>query len=141
MRNIRPLTRVHRKKLPTLPPSLKSNIPQDDPSKHQGRIRTQPFVDGQFATYIYASIPISALREMIDSVIIEVRSICKDLEVFALLERPKDEEETGSVLDADRRVAVVDGLHLSLSRPIYLRSHQRDLVARTVKDIARQTAR
>jgi hypothetical protein len=74
-------------------------------------------------------------------VIADVTVTCKDLEVFSLLEPPKLEGDAGNVLDADDKHTVLDELHLSLSRPLFLRSHQRDLVTRTVKDIARRTTR
>ena len=135
------LTLLHRKKLPSLSSSLKPSIPQDDPSQHQGRIRTQPFVEGQFSTHIYASISTSTLRDLLTSVITDVREICNDLEVFSLLEPPKVERDSGNALDAEGNDIVLDELHLSLSRPVFLRSHQRDLVTRAVKDIARRTTR
>ena len=132
---------LHRKKLPSLSSSLKSNIPQDDPSKHQGRIRTQPFVEGQFATHIYATIPTSTLRDIIKSVIADVRETCRHLEVFSLLESPKMDSDAGKAIDAEGNNNVLEEIHLSLSRPVFLRAHQRDLVTRTVKDIARRTTR
>lgn len=75
------------------------------------------------------------------SVIANVRETCKNLEVFSLVEPPKAEKDSGNALDAEENNAILDELHLSLSRPVFLRSHQRELVTRAVKDIAGQTTR
>lgn len=137
-REIAPVQAKKRKLLPTLSATLAPAVPKDDPSQHQGRIRSQPFVDGQFATHIYAPISTSILHNIIESVIKDVREACKDLELFSLLEVPKQEGVSDDV-STETGKELPEELHLSVSRPLFLRSHQRDLVTKTVKDIARRT--
>jgi len=120
---------MYRKQLPKLAPSLSPLIPEDDPTKHQGRVRTQPFVDGQFATHIYIPINHESLLELLRGVIQDVREICQDLEVFSLI----DKEEGGSEEEKGKE------LHLSVSRPLYVKAHQREGVKRAVKDVAKKT--
>lgn len=139
-REIAPVQAKKRKLLPTLSATLAPAVPKDDPSQHQGRIRSQPFVDGQFATHIYAPISTSILHNIIESVIKDVREACKDLELFSLLEVPKQEGISDDV-STETGKELLEELHLSVSRPLFLRSHQRDLVTKTVKDIARRTNR
>ena len=119
---------MYRKQLPKLSPSLSPLLPEDDPTKHQGRVRTQPFVDGQFATHIYIPIYHEPLLELLQLVIKDVQETCAELEVFSLLDTKGEDmqDETGKEL------------HLSISRPLYVRSHQRETVRQGVKEVAKQ---
>ena len=94
----------------------------DDPAKHQGRIRTQPHVDGQFAALVYVPIHVDdspALFKLLTHAAAKVRET-----IPGLVEFVKDD-------DGDEH------LHLSLSRPIYVRSDKREELRRAVHGMAR----
>ncbi|KAJ6557222.1 hypothetical protein DFH09DRAFT_1037267 [Mycena vulgaris] len=113
------------RKLPVLSSTLVGPVHVDDPSLHQGRIRTMPHVDGQYATHIYASVPLdrgSALFKLLRRVIDSAKTTVPTLHDF-----------WSSPTDCKPE------LHVSLSRPIFLRSHQREDIRRAVKHIAEQT--
>lgn len=156
---------IPRKLLPKLAASLTPVVPIDDPSKHQGRVRTQPFIDGQFAIHVYVPIPVASgtpLRALLEDVVKDIKEACPELHIFSLLEKeaqkfdstssaintPSEritvsEENTPTVevgRDATDEVKVTE-LHLSLSRPVFARSHQREDVKRAVKGIAKGTHR
>ncbi|TFK70389.1 hypothetical protein BDN72DRAFT_870338 [Pluteus cervinus] len=115
------------KKRRTLPPLSQTFVPPapiDDPTKHQGRIRTTPHVEGQWCAHIYVCIPIrhsSSLRTFLLDVLKDAREAVPSLQSFVA------EEETSSGNE----------LHISLSRPIYLRSHQREDLKKAVAGLAR----
>ncbi|KAK0193387.1 U6 snRNA phosphodiesterase Usb1 [Armillaria mellea] len=110
------------RKLPTLSTSLVVAAPVDNPSLHQGRKRNTPHVDGQWAAHVYISLGLNRKSAM-----------------FALLSE--------AILSAEDEIPTLnnfwskDGsvgpeLHVSLSRPIYLRAYQRESLKRAVKSLA-----
>ncbi|KAJ7695718.1 U6 snRNA phosphodiesterase Usb1 [Mycena rosella] len=115
-----------KRKLPVLSSTLVGPPHVDDPSLHQGRIRTTPHVDGQYATHIYGSVPLersSALFKLLCKVIGSAKNAVPTLHDF--WSSPKDCKPE---------------LHISLSRPIFLRSHQREEMKRAVRCIAEKTS-
>ncbi|KAJ6584660.1 U6 snRNA phosphodiesterase Usb1 [Mycena capillaripes] len=114
-----------KRKLPVLSTSLAPPEHFDNPSLHQGRTRTIPHIDGQYATHIYASVPLdrgSTLFKLLCKILTSAKTMVPTLDDFwSSLEDSKPE------------------LHISLSRPIYLRSHQREDMKRAVKRIAENT--
>jgi hypothetical protein len=50
---------VKKRKLPTLSHSLTVPTPVDNPSLHQGRTRTIPYKEGQWATHVYVPVLLS----------------------------------------------------------------------------------
>lgn len=117
------------RKLPGVSKSLISPGPADDPSKHQGRIRTHAHVEGQFASYIYVPINIGndGIKEMFKIVKKALRFVMKSepliqpiIEDFERVTRGNDDCE----------------LHISLSRPVYLFHHQREAFKQAVKIMA-----
>ncbi|KAF8264724.1 hypothetical protein EI94DRAFT_1737710, partial [Lactarius quietus] len=58
---------VKKRRLPTLASHLTPAVPLDDPSKHQGRTRTTPHVEGQWAAHVYVSLVLrGALRGIVE---------------------------------------------------------------------------
>ncbi|KAL5632624.1 hypothetical protein ACGC1H_005542 [Rhizoctonia solani] len=117
--------------LPALDSSLFTPAPVDDPSKHQGRKRTIPYVEGQFIAHVYVPIKLEGdflalLRDIVG---------CAQLDTTAwhsLLEnvpRTTGEQTTSSTSSGFRS-------HLSLSRPVPLRAHQRDGFRKEVRKAA-----
>jgi len=108
--------------LPVLPSSFLSPAPvSDDPTAHQGRRRLQPHVEGQFAGHVYVSVPLNA-------------KMCKVL--HAALNLAKDKvPEIHSLLGDNAK----HPLHISLSRPIYLRAHQREEFKRAIRRLASES--
>ena len=111
-----------RRKLPQLSSLLSPSTPVDDPAQHDGRMRTMPFVEGQWAAYVYAPVsvnPKSPLSRLMGDIL---GSACTTVPTLRAV----------NAVTSDRQV----DLHVSLSRPIYIRAHQRDELKRAVKAIA-----
>ncbi|KAK0494028.1 U6 snRNA phosphodiesterase Usb1 [Armillaria luteobubalina] len=113
---------VKRKKLPTLSASLVVAAPVDNPSLHQGRKRNTPHVDGQWAAHVYISVGLNR-KSVMFSLLSEAIQSAKD--------------EIPSLNDFWLKDGfAVPELHVSLSRPIYLRAYQREDLKRAVKSLA-----
>lgn len=116
-----------KRKLPSLSPSLTTPAPVDNPALHQGRVRTTPHVDGQYAAYVYVSLAVergSALNKVI-------HDACDDAK--AAVPALNNSWSAGELSKKSE-------LHISLSRPTYLRAHQREVFKRAVKNLSRQFA-
>lgn len=124
-----PTDKKQRKKrqLPALAAHLAPSVPLDDPSKHQGRTRTTPHVDGQWAAYVYVPV---AVRGTLRRIVERAMGIAR-----------KGDGGSGTSIDvhplgsSDSNVACE--LHVSLTRPFFLRAHQREEVKRAVRDAAK----
>jgi hypothetical protein len=120
-------TKQRKRQLPALAAHLVSSVPLDDPSKHQGRTRTTPHVDGQWAAYVYVPIAVrGTFRRIVERAVDIVR---------------KGEGNSGTSIDVrmlgspDENVACE--LHVSLTRPFSLRAYQREEMKRAVRDAAK----
>ncbi|TFY72581.1 hypothetical protein EVG20_g449 [Dentipellis fragilis] len=125
-----------KRKLPPLAPQLTLPIPVDDPSKHQGRVRTTPHAEGQWAAYVYAQISLNdtenaklkkAVRKAFDRAREKVpglHSLCSTIagKTEGLFEGPNED---------------LENLHVSLTRPFFLRAHQREEVKRAIRAVAK----
>jgi hypothetical protein len=124
-----------KRKLPALPAHLAPSVPSSDPSKHQGRTRTTPHVEGQWAAYVYVPIALrrgssscTALRRIVERAVGIAR---------------EDEGMAGVVVhgmlgSCDSSSSDVGcELHVSLTRPFFLRAYQREEMKRAVRDVAR----
>jgi RNase P protein component len=96
-------------------------VPTDNPALHQGRVRTTPHVEGQFAAHVYVALTLSRRSQLYST----IRDILSDAKEVVPALHP--------IWPADARRPE---LHVSLSRPIFLRAHQREEFKRTVKRIA-----
>jgi hypothetical protein len=115
------------RKLPSLSPSLTTPAPVDNPALHQGRIRATPHVDGQYVAHVYVPLVVergSALNKIIDDVLDDAKALAPSLNDFW---SAGDQSKTPE-------------LHISLSRPTYLRAHQREEFRRAIRTISRQFA-
>lgn len=127
------LTTKTRRTLPPLLAKVTIPVPVDDPSKHQGRIRTTPHIDGQFAAYVYAPIfpaqgPQRLLRGIFETIERQVENVHRLVHLNG--DEPVDESSPGL------RTVLPNGVpHLSLTRPMYLRAHQRDVLKKAVKEV------
>ena len=129
------------RKLPSLSAHLLPNIPKDNPALHQGRRRTVPHVDGQFAAYVYVPVFLpkrSRLFKLLTRVFTTAKCDVPTLHPIGFSEDVlKSSESTGDLLVDDESVE----LHLSLTRPTYLRAHQREEFKRAVQAVARSKHR
>ncbi|WVW80048.1 hypothetical protein I302_102021 [Kwoniella bestiolae CBS 10118] len=97
---VRPMKR--QRTLPSLPDTFET-APKDDPSLHQGRRRTRPYVDGEYNTHVYLSLSIpTGLRMILEEV----------------LKAIQDELPTHTMH------SLLSSLHISLTHPLPLRRHQ-----------------
>lgn len=114
-------TDLGRRKLPPVPSSLIVPVPIDNPALHQGRVRTTPHVEGQFTAHVYVSFTLSRRSKLylvIQDILSDAKIIVPTLQdIWSTTERPT--------------------LHISLSRPIFLRAHQREDLKRAVKTVAK----
>jgi hypothetical protein len=119
---------VKKRRLPALASHLVPTVPLDDPSKHQGRTRATPHVEGQWAAHVYVSILLhGALRGIVERAV----DIAKQ-EVAGVRMVGSADSDTGK-----DSVASVRELHVSLTRPFFLRTHQKEEMKRAVRDAAK----
>lgn len=112
------------RKLPPISSTIAPPVPVDDPSLHQGRIRTTPHVEGQFSAHVYVALSLernSPLHKLVHAILSEAKEAVPTLHEIWKPESDPSRQE----------------LHLSLSRPISLRAHQREDLKRAVKNIAK----
>ncbi|KAG2365151.1 hypothetical protein BDR07DRAFT_1278095, partial [Suillus spraguei] len=127
------------RKLPSLASSFIVPAPVDDPTLHQGRVRTTPHVEGQYAAYVYIPLivhPGTALYSLIDEVLVVTKEMVPA--AHAIGEIGTCQNGGGLVVNSSHRVRE---LHLSLTRPIFLRAHQREEFKQAIKLIASRRAR
>ncbi|KAF8967106.1 hypothetical protein BDZ97DRAFT_1903514 [Flammula alnicola] len=114
-----------KKKLPPISSSIVAPGPMDNPTLHQGRIRTTPHVEGQFAAHVYVSLALprqSVLHKVVRDILRDAKKAIPTL------------HDIWSYKEGSMRPE----LHISLSRPIFLRAHQREDLKRAVKNIAKK---
>jgi hypothetical protein len=133
-----PLDRAIKRRRLTLPCSaLLPSAPVDDPSQHQGRMRTIPHSDGQFVAYVYFPLqfsPGSACITLLSDALRMVSQMSPD-RVYRV---PSNELLSSLSLEGDRSAPC---LHVSLTHPISLRAHQRREFERAVGMAAQLAAR
>lgn len=109
-----------KRKLPLLSAGLTLPQPVDDPRLHQGRVRSVPYVEGQWAAYVYVPVRLSSrspLLKLIRESLVTARDVVPTLRSLVDVGGDRNEVE----------------LHISLSRPVFLRTHQREDFKRCVK--------
>ena len=122
-----------KRKLPALPAHLVPTVPLDDPSKHQGRVRSTPHVDGQWAAYVYVPVALrGALRRVVSRALVIARGEVTGASVHTI-----GSGEVGSGVDADAGVEDLREFHVSLTRPFFLQASQREEMKRAVRDAAK----
>ncbi|WWC68721.1 uncharacterized protein I206_102655 [Kwoniella pini CBS 10737] len=90
------------KTLPSLPETFATGS-KDDPSLHQGRKRTRPYVDGEYNAHVYLSLSIpSSLRKVLEEILTSLQDQIPNHEIYSL----------------------VSSLHISLTNSLPLRRHQ-----------------
>lgn len=121
------------RKLPKLSPSIVVSSPKSDPSQHQGRIRSSPHVEGQFAAYVYIPVPLDnneKLKNHLSAAIHRAKEIVPELMCDWV-------DFNSNQTCSSEKKGQGEELHISLTRPIYLRHYQREDLKRAVKQIAR----
>ncbi|KAF5338919.1 hypothetical protein D9611_008678 [Ephemerocybe angulata] len=122
-----PLTKppTKRRKLPPLAETIAALPPVDNPALHQGRTRNVPHVEGQYAAHVYVSITLresSPLYQLVKDVFHDAKKQVPSLQEISKLDTGRYE------------------LHISLSRPIFLRAHQREELRQAVRNVTREQA-
>ncbi|KAI8973981.1 hypothetical protein BD414DRAFT_498765 [Trametes punicea] len=137
------------KKLPSLPGHLMPQVPMDNPALHQGRRRTTPHVEGQFAAYVYVPVAVDR-RSRLYALLLRVFERAKrtvpslhpigfSAEAGSSTSDVQRLEGTKSVSEEGQDAPVE--LHVSLTRPTYLRAHQREEFKRGVQKAAKSKRR
>ncbi|CAB4392500.1 unnamed protein product [Rhizophagus irregularis] len=124
-----------RKDLPPLPSDFLQLYPDkkrkdytkhiDDPSKHQGRIRSKPHVEGDWATHVYVDV---TLTEEADHIINKIEELAKEVvskDGIKIISCIEDHQDNNSLNELDPN-GHCEGtkLHISLSKPLFLKYHQ-----------------
>ncbi|KAI0671035.1 U6 snRNA phosphodiesterase Usb1 [Trametes maxima] len=129
------------RKLPSLPAYLAPQAPVDNPSLHQGRQRTTPHVEGQFAAYVYVPLVVekqTRLHKLLWHIFTEAKRRVPTLHPIGFRHGdPTADPPLDSKLDDNPPIE----LHISLSRPTYLRAHQRAEFKRAVQQLAKSQGR
>lgn len=116
--SVSPLTK--NRKLPPLSSNLVVAAPKDNPAQHQGRVRNSPHVDGRWACHLYVPMVSEAgekLGELLSNAFQSARAKVPTLHPIGL--------------DGGRWK-----LHISLARPTFLWTHQRDEFKNAVRRMA-----
>ncbi|KAI0262432.1 hypothetical protein BC834DRAFT_828908 [Gloeopeniophorella convolvens] len=117
-----------KRKLPALVAHLTPAVPVDDPSKHQGRARTTPHVEGQWASYVYVPIVLRGpLRGIVERAVAIARGEAPSVRLLGT-DQGRDD------------VASLRELHVSLTRPFFLRPHQKEEMKQAVRRVAKDHA-
>ncbi|KIM78488.1 hypothetical protein PILCRDRAFT_98387 [Piloderma croceum F 1598] len=135
-----PAPPLKKKKLPVLSASLQPPTPVDNPALHQGRTRTSPHVEGQFAAYVYVPVVVDArstLGKLLDEVASHAKEITPELWDVGFLDNHEEGDVDVEGIGKRRRTKGERELHVSLSRPTYLRAHQREELKRAVRALAK----
>jgi hypothetical protein len=119
---------VKKRRLPALASHLVPAVPLDDPSKHQGRIRTTPHVEGQWAAHVYVSLLLhGALRGIVERAVDIAKQEVAGVRLVGSADSDMGKDSVASVRE----------LHVSLTRPFFLRAHQKEEMKRAVRDAAK----
>ena len=129
---------LHIRRLPTLGDHLQPQAPVDNPALHQGRRRTTPHIEGQFAAYVYVPFVIPK-RSHLYTLLLRIYTTAKLL-VPTLhpigFEEPSPLISGSEPASSDSTDTSIK-LHISLTRPTYLRAHQREEFKRAVRLICK----
>ncbi|KAI9599131.1 hypothetical protein BDF19DRAFT_430193 [Syncephalis fuscata] len=113
--------------------------PRDDPKQHQGRIRATPHIRGNWSTHVYLSIhPSEELSVLLQKMFNAAKQSVPNLQWIqatnnTFIQTTKDSvEETPQMLNGP--LGTNWDLHLSLSRPCYLKLYQLDHFTRQLKE-------
>ncbi|TDL23211.1 hypothetical protein BD410DRAFT_787528 [Rickenella mellea] len=120
-----------KRKLPKLSQSLTVATPEANPLLHQGRIRTMPHADGQFAAYVFVPVVLDQHSTELHQLLADALNCAKDTEPAL-----QSDWYTHDLPNAQKANIGTRELHISLTRPIYLRAHQREELKRAVKQAA-----
>ncbi|KAF5351582.1 hypothetical protein D9758_007200 [Tetrapyrgos nigripes] len=110
------------------------SIPKDNPALHQGRIRASPHVDGQWASHIYVAIKLS-LRSGLYGLI--KRASDRAREAVPTLRDIWDLRSSSSEAQENEPQNSLE-LHISLSKPVFLRAHQREEFKQAIRLLAQR---
>ena len=111
-----------------------STVPVDNPALHQGRTRSQPHVDGNWPSHIYIPVSLSdavnpKLLKVLRRAVADARRLVPELHSYL-------DSAASSRSPGDKRADRQDGgiqLHISLSRAIFVRAHQREIIKKAVR--------
>jgi hypothetical protein len=111
---------IHRGRLPPLSSELVAITPADNPPLHQGRVRGSPHVDGRWACHVYVPV-VSETSKQLGEVLTNAFHTAK------------------ARVPTLHPIGLDDGrweLHISLSRPTFLWTHQREEFKNAVRRVA-----
>ena len=114
-----PALTLHRK-LPPLSSKLVVVTPVDNPALHQGRVRSSPHVEGRWACHVYVPVVSETSGQLGEVLSNAFRAAKAKVPTLYQIGLEDDQWE----------------LHISLSRPTFLWTHQREEFKNTVRRVA-----
>ena len=132
------------RKLPSLAAHLQIQAPIDNPALHQGRKRNTPHVEGQWAAYVYIPLVVSKqskLFELLLRIFASARQTVPSLHPIGLTTADVTVLNENVVSTTPEGCSESIELHISLTRPVNLRAHQRDDFKRAVREVSRSRHR
>ncbi|PIL27262.1 hypothetical protein GSI_10407 [Ganoderma sinense ZZ0214-1] len=130
-----------RKNLPAIGDHLQPDAPVDNPALHLGRRRTTPHVEGQFAAYVYVPLLISKqsqLYPLLTRIYATAKLLVPSLHPIGFEEEQILNSGSESLSSGSSDASIE--LHISLTRPTYLRAHQREEFKRALKSLVQNLA-
>ncbi|KAF9278649.1 nuclear protein localization protein 4 [Mortierella alpina] len=131
--------------LPPLPSSLtelfkERERPQDNPEKHQGRVRSRAHVDGSWPVHVYLEVKVSEeLFDIVTNLTKSARASAPN--TVSMLRSIESLKNTPSVsIDAETAADATE-LHISLTRPLYLQELHLSRFASDVRDAFKKRKR
>ncbi|KAI0325050.1 hypothetical protein GY45DRAFT_1330864 [Cubamyces sp. BRFM 1775] len=134
------------KQLPALPDYLAPKVPIDNPALHQGRRRTTPHVEGQFAAYVYIPVLVEKRSKLYKLLLRIFEAAKRKVPILHSIGFPDNlgglsntetaKENTNTDVPASEDNGSIE-LHISLTRPTFLRAHQRNDFKRAVQKAAK----
>ncbi|CAO3563583.1 unnamed protein product [Mortierella alpina] len=131
--------------LPPLPSTLtelykERERPQDNPEKHQGRVRSRAHVDGSWPVHVYLEVKVSEeLFDIIKSLTRSARSLAPS--TVSMLRSIESLRKAPSVAIDAETAADATELHISLTRPLYLQELHIGRFTSDVRDAFRKRKR
>ncbi|CED82817.1 upf0406 family protein [Phaffia rhodozyma] len=114
---------------------MSPTVEKDDPAQYQGRTLARPKVQGDYPTHIYLSFDIPPFFRTL------VKEAQADLpELHSLLDSPSNNQPPTDQAELDtpkRDKEKETKLHVSLSRPLYLRADRKSAVEASLRDVVR----
>ncbi|KZO96969.1 hypothetical protein CALVIDRAFT_563601 [Calocera viscosa TUFC12733] len=141
-----PIAPAKKRKLPALSETFIPKVPIDNPALHQGRVRTVPFVQGQWCAHVYVPVDLSpSLHTTLLNLLARAQALCPTLHSLldppapASLAAPATPTPTSTpTARTEDRDSPPSEAHISLTRPLFLHTSQRPSFLTSIRAALKQ---